>query len=286
MKRAFTLVELLVVISIIAVLAAILLPVFAQAKEAARKTQCLSNVNQLGLAVQMYANDNDDAIVPFLECGPDTPGCEGTSDDHKVREWTGRLTPYVRTNYALPANGVFSCPSFSTTNLEKGADAMDCDGPGAIEPFLPATPYTPNGNDLQYFADYGLAFAMCPNTVATANFPCITPADYGRDGLTPDNALFLYPGSMLYPQSSGGLTRFMQEVARPSETAILGDGLTWFGGGYFVTVFGCEASQLHGNGGNFAFLDGHAKNLRGNPERYRIQTAEGSWIEKYYYYAE
>lgn len=59
-RRGFTLIELLVVIAIIAILAAILFPVFAQARESARKTSCLSNMKQLGLAVLMYAQDYDE----------------------------------------------------------------------------------------------------------------------------------------------------------------------------------------------------------------------------------
>lgn len=65
-RRAFTLIELLVVIAIIAILAAILFPVFAQAKAAAKKTVCLSDVKQIALADVMYGTDNDDFIVPGL----------------------------------------------------------------------------------------------------------------------------------------------------------------------------------------------------------------------------
>ncbi len=61
-NRAFTLIELLVVIAIIAILAAILFPVFTQAKEAAKKTQCLSNTKQVGLALYLYLQDSDDTL--------------------------------------------------------------------------------------------------------------------------------------------------------------------------------------------------------------------------------
>jgi prepilin-type N-terminal cleavage/methylation domain-containing protein/prepilin-type processing-associated H-X9-DG protein len=62
-RKAFTLIELLVVIAIIAILAAILFPVFAQAREAARKTSCLSNLKQMGLAMLMYTEDFDEKMV-------------------------------------------------------------------------------------------------------------------------------------------------------------------------------------------------------------------------------
>ena len=74
MKRhrpnAFTLIELLVVIAIIAILAAILFPVFAQVREGARKTTCLSNMKQLGLGMAMYTSDFDDQAVPWISATP------------------------------------------------------------------------------------------------------------------------------------------------------------------------------------------------------------------------
>ena len=65
-RRGFTLIELLVVIAIIAILAAILFPVFARAREKARQSACLSNLKQIGLAVQMYADDWDECL-PYYQ---------------------------------------------------------------------------------------------------------------------------------------------------------------------------------------------------------------------------
>jgi prepilin-type N-terminal cleavage/methylation domain-containing protein len=64
MKRGFTLIELLVVIAIIAILAAILFPVFAKAREKARQTSCLSNCKQIALACLQYAQDYDETLAP------------------------------------------------------------------------------------------------------------------------------------------------------------------------------------------------------------------------------
>src|SRR5437762_7525147 len=90
MKRhGFTLIELLVVIAIIALLAAILFPTFAQAREKARAISCLSNCKQLGLAIMMYAQDNDERY-PFGHVDDaDTAG--------DAASWVDSVQPYIKT---------------------------------------------------------------------------------------------------------------------------------------------------------------------------------------------
>src|SRR4051812_8060986 len=90
-KLGFTLIELLVVIAIIAILAAILFPVFARAREAARKTSCISNLKQLGLAAQMYKQDYDESFADsrssWGDCVP-SPACGNV-----VQPWPVPLAP-------------------------------------------------------------------------------------------------------------------------------------------------------------------------------------------------
>jgi prepilin-type N-terminal cleavage/methylation domain-containing protein len=89
-RRAFTLIELLVVIAIIAVLASMLMPVFAQARESARRAVCMSNLRQIGMALQMYATDHSERVP--------APGVSG-------RDWAWQVAPYVGSTQ------IFVCPS-------------------------------------------------------------------------------------------------------------------------------------------------------------------------------
>ena len=102
MKRGFTLIELLVVIAIIAILAAILFPVFARAREKARQTSCLSNLKQLGLGLMMYAQDYDERF-PTYWWG------EGNTGIANSCTWWGGIYPYVKNIQ------IFACPSSNNT---------------------------------------------------------------------------------------------------------------------------------------------------------------------------
>jgi prepilin-type N-terminal cleavage/methylation domain-containing protein len=102
MKRAFTLIELLVVIAIIAILAAILFPVFAQAKNAAKNTALLSNLKQAGLACIEYCGDNDD-LFPLTWQNSDPTG-------QGYWSWQGTIQPYAK-NWGILLNPKLTPPT-------------------------------------------------------------------------------------------------------------------------------------------------------------------------------
>jgi prepilin-type N-terminal cleavage/methylation domain-containing protein/prepilin-type processing-associated H-X9-DG protein len=101
--RGFTLIELLVVIAIIAILAAILFPVFAQARAKARQATCTSNVKQLSLGFMMYIQDYDETF-PYWNWG-DSYGSGSRTPNHFESFWINAIYPYVKNG------GVYDCPN-------------------------------------------------------------------------------------------------------------------------------------------------------------------------------
>ena len=122
-RSGFTLIELLVVIAIIAILAAILFPVFAQAREAARKSQCASNLKQLSLAIMQYTQDYDE-MYPM--------GYYGFSASGTSLSWATVTQPYIKNS------GVFKCPS---------APLVTGNTPGVTFPVTYAYNYYIGGNN-------------------------------------------------------------------------------------------------------------------------------------------
>lgn len=115
MRKAFTLIELLVVIAIIAILAAILFPVFAQAKAAAKKTACLSNTKQTSTGTQMYMGDFDDVLPVWTAnaCNTQPPINGGGSFDTGYM-YNNLIQPYIKNGIDPKTgvlNGVWECPA-------------------------------------------------------------------------------------------------------------------------------------------------------------------------------
>jgi prepilin-type N-terminal cleavage/methylation domain-containing protein/prepilin-type processing-associated H-X9-DG protein len=273
----FTLIELLVVIAIIAILAAILFPVFAQAREQARTTTCLSNNKQIALADIMYTQDYDEQIVPWIQ----TFTLPAQQPVYQII-WNGLLNPYVKSTLnqstqapldtttnivSQNAPGMYFCPDWNPTTFAASMDSATCDGNGtpgsASNGWMPPT---------AVLANYGIAFNVSCESLANG---CGTRA----------NPAYSFPGAGPNAAPTPFTNFAIAQVQSPANTTNIGDGFTGFipyGGSPQIGItFGCESANVHHGGSNFAFMDGHAKYIRGNIQRYETLGTDGLWYMTY-----
>lgn len=276
-QSGFTLIELLVVIAIIAILAAILFPVFAQARAKARQISCLSNMNQLGKATMMYVQDYDEQLYPHrFNCpGPgasaicpayvNNPDANNFSGGSQYRlYWCFLLQPYVK------SWGVFKCPNNptpfapgSTGNLET------CTAPGCT-----GTDYggqNSYGHNDMYLSPAG-SFAGAtgqPATIALAGIPRVSStlmiADSSYYGVAFDasNASgFTQVGNCVDGNDCAVELAFMQ--AQGSQYQYywqnIGNGKWSYSGGTESAATSIvNGPQRHSGQVNVQFVDGHTK---------------------------
>ncbi|HZP84094.1 MAG TPA: DUF1559 domain-containing protein [Chthonomonadaceae bacterium] len=224
-KSGFTLIELLVVIAIIAILAAILFPVFAQAREKARATACLSNTKQIGLAVQMYAQDYDESffVSPWPGGCPDT-GYFLTDPNQPREHWAVALYPYVKNG------GIFDCPSYNGT-VYVAAYALWACGDPARKKVVPTVEY--GLNELIFGS-------LTPTTLASIQ----SPANIGI--IADNNYIFSWHNCLLGPLDSKVRKYWTEGRVNDAD----GD---W-------TFY--QGHPRHSGGMNFVYADGHSKFAR------------------------
>lgn len=246
-NAGFTLIELLVVIAIIAILAAILFPVFAQAKTAAKKTSDLSNLKQTALAVLMYAGDNEDRI-------PHYNWPEGYI-------FATRVLPYMKNKDILrnPAVGAKMGTQQRKQRDNGSGDYMrnpssPCVGLGVST--VGAANYY---NDIYPAMDYEVNPTLFSYQVPVAGTPCGSVNDYYHPGTDATSGGTSGTGNV---GIGPGIGMSFVNIARVGLMIDFpGNGLQWPGGSG-LNFWGIKTG-LFTDGSNLSYMDGHAKFSKG-----------------------
>ena len=243
MKRnhGFTLIELLVVIAIIAILAAILFPVFAKAREKARQISCASNLKQLALGLLQYNQDNDEAM-------PTTNTIWGGG-------WTGEIYPYVK------SAGVYACPDDSTDPTNGSAPPAGVTyarvsyglNVNVLSPYVDGeNTNTYNGN---YFSRSGSTALAAQNSPANTVLLFEIQKQVYVDVTNPREQQSAIGDGAVGGGASGGCGKGLDSSYC---NAVYATGLI---DGYAIPNWQ-GTTGVHTDGANYAALDGHVKWLR------------------------
>ena len=250
-KFGFTLIELLVVIAIIAILAAILFPVFARARSKAQENTCLSNCKQLALAANMYIIDYDNTVFPAYYAQPPSRPA-GYLDFY----WTTLIAPYVKNNQ------IFVCPSDPTP----GGRLPDPNYGGACcGNYVPGTPT---------FCSYYL------NGISNCNFGSCDCRNWGWNGQTLENADDASRTILLFDAyDAGGAAGSCCWGVQQYQA--YGLDMVVPGAPSQPTLTNTAVASVHFGGYNASYIDGHAKYLAWGWENSSEANLK-AWVVKWY----
>lgn len=193
-KSGFTLIELLVVIAIIALLAAILFPVFGRVRENARRSTCQSNLKQIGLGLMQYTQDYDETL-PSMSFGPDSNASDATAR----YKWMDAVYPYIKSEQ------VFDCPSTRGTidtkdyvyrgdNYRYGSYTMNAQSNDAGSPTPPASRYAGYAPGAANYYTVTVSQIVEPTSTIWAMDGSFRDNFYFRTGYSDGSALYIeYP---------------------------------------------------------------------------------------------
>jgi len=270
--KGFTLIELLVVIAIIAILAAILFPVFSRARAKALQTSCLSNVKQLALATMMYATENKDMLPTISYWWPSWPPYwHPYSWPYKIAKYISAEggNHWAATGTSLYDQGqVFQCPAAQMVGGPSWAEGTPCPGiPIAY------SGYTVNQavwmyymKDLGYYFGPGLSLTQIANT---SQVILLGDSSLGNCG---------YPQDYITYSFSWGSGAWTPGIWN------LDPWRSYYGPGYPYPGGPGTEFRAHLGGYNFAFCDGHAKYMKAEnvySQDYGLTPpgVQGYWID-------